>query len=196
MTSTQHVRDQPAETEARTPPARDPPAAAVSRRGLLGAAGAGLAGLAAGAAGWFALGSEETAPTPAARGGHAYLPLPRRAPGRHRHPGAGPAALRRVRRHHRLPRGAGAAAQGLDHGRRTDDPGPRRRGARTDVGPVRAPPDDTGEAIGLPPAGLTITFGFGPTLFRKAGKDRFGLADRQPAALQRCRTSPPTSSTR
>ncbi len=24
------------------------------------------------------------------------------------------------------------------------------------------PPDDTGEAIGLPPAGLTITFGFGP----------------------------------
>jgi deferrochelatase/peroxidase EfeB len=52
-------------------------------------------------------------------------------------------------------------------------------------GPYEAPPDDTGEAIGLPPAGLTITFGFGPTLFRKAGKNRFGLADRLPAALQR-----------
>jgi deferrochelatase/peroxidase EfeB len=42
-----------------------------------------------------------------------------------------------------------------------------------------APPDDTGEALGLPPSGLTITFGFGPTLF----DDRFGLAPRKPAAL-------------
>ncbi|WP_425308327.1 iron uptake transporter deferrochelatase/peroxidase subunit [Ammonicoccus fulvus] len=49
-----------------------------------------------------------------------------------------------------------------------------------------APPDDTGEAIGLPPAGLTITFGFGPTLFRTDdGIDRFGLADRKPASLAR-----------
>jgi len=52
-------------------------------------------------------------------------------------------------------------------------------------GPYGAPPDDTGEAIGLPPSGLTLTFGFGPSLFRKAGKDRFGLSDRQPAALER-----------
>ncbi|WP_182541500.1 iron uptake transporter deferrochelatase/peroxidase subunit [Nocardioides ginsengisegetis] len=58
-----------------------------------------------------------------------------------------------------------------------------------EIGPVEGaanlPPDDTGEAIGLSPSGLTITFGFGPTLFRDAGgKDRFGLADRQPAALE------------
>ncbi|MET1051865.1 MAG: iron uptake transporter deferrochelatase/peroxidase subunit [Mycetocola sp.] len=47
-----------------------------------------------------------------------------------------------------------------------------------------APPDDTGEAQGLPAAGLTITFGFGPTLFSTAdGVDRFGIADRRPAAL-------------
>jgi deferrochelatase/peroxidase EfeB len=47
-----------------------------------------------------------------------------------------------------------------------------------------APPDDTGEALGLPAAELTITIGFGPSLFRDAdGKDRFGLADRQPSAL-------------
>ena len=49
-----------------------------------------------------------------------------------------------------------------------------------------SPPNDTGEAQGLPASRLTITFGFGPTLFRDAdGKDRFGLAARQPQALRR-----------
>ncbi|AGL16986.1 iron uptake transporter deferrochelatase/peroxidase subunit [Actinoplanes sp. N902-109] len=43
----------------------------------------------------------------------------------------------------------------------------------------QAPPADTGEAIGLSPANLTITVGFGPSLF----DGRFGLADRRPAAL-------------
>jgi deferrochelatase/peroxidase EfeB len=52
-------------------------------------------------------------------------------------------------------------------------------------GSINLPPDDTGEAIGLPVGGLTITFGFGPTLFRDDdGRDRFGLADRQPKALR------------
>ncbi|MGN6130937.1 MAG: iron uptake transporter deferrochelatase/peroxidase subunit [Nocardioidaceae bacterium] len=52
--------------------------------------------------------------------------------------------------------------------------------------PYDAPPADTGEAIGLTPSGLTLTFGFGPSLFRDAdGKDRFGLAERQPSALRR-----------
>ena len=52
-------------------------------------------------------------------------------------------------------------------------------------GAANLPPDDTGEAIGLPAAGLTITFGFGPGLFVDAdGRDRFGLADRRPAALR------------
>lgn len=49
-------------------------------------------------------------------------------------------------------------------------------------GPYDAPPDDTGEAIGLPASGLTLTFGFGPSLF--AGR-RFGLAARRPDALVR-----------
>ena len=49
---------------------------------------------------------------------------------------------------------------------------------------VEAPPDDTGEALGLKPSRLTLTFGVGPTLFRdKKGKDRFGLAGRRPEAL-------------
>ena len=50
--------------------------------------------------------------------------------------------------------------------------------------PYDAPPEDTGEALGLSASGLTLTFGFGPTLFEKDGKDRFGLADRRPAQLR------------
>ncbi|HTZ37007.1 MAG TPA: Dyp-type peroxidase [Stellaceae bacterium] len=42
---------------------------------------------------------------------------------------------------------------------------------------------DTGDAEGLPPARLTITFGFGAGLFEKDGKDRYGLAKARPAAL-------------
>ncbi|HUC62771.1 MAG TPA: iron uptake transporter deferrochelatase/peroxidase subunit [Alphaproteobacteria bacterium] len=45
-----------------------------------------------------------------------------------------------------------------------------------------AAPDD-GTALGLSPARLTLTFGFGPGLFQKDGKDRYGLAHLRPAAL-------------
>jgi deferrochelatase/peroxidase EfeB len=45
------------------------------------------------------------------------------------------------------------------------------------------PPGDSGDALGLPPSRLTITFGFGPGLFSKDGQDRYGLAARRPAAL-------------
>jgi deferrochelatase/peroxidase EfeB len=52
-------------------------------------------------------------------------------------------------------------------------------------GVPEAPPDDTGEALGLPPSQLTLTVGFGSGLFRdQDGQDRFGLAARQPAALR------------
>ncbi|MET8180736.1 iron uptake transporter deferrochelatase/peroxidase subunit [Streptomyces sp. NPDC005336] len=55
-------------------------------------------------------------------------------------------------------------------------------GAVSDL--VEAPPDDTGEALGLKASRLTLTIGFGPTLFEdKKGKDRFGLAARRPKAL-------------
>ncbi|MGD9694676.1 MAG: iron uptake transporter deferrochelatase/peroxidase subunit [Thermoleophilia bacterium] len=52
------------------------------------------------------------------------------------------------------------------------------------IGPTetqpQSPPIDTGETLGLNPANLTITVGFGPSLF----DDRFGLAKRRPAALR------------
>jgi deferrochelatase/peroxidase EfeB len=53
------------------------------------------------------------------------------------------------------------------------------------VGPVEGPPgtapDDTGEAMDLSAANLSITIGFGPGLFRG---NRFGLDHRQPHALR------------
>ncbi|MEC5199522.1 deferrochelatase/peroxidase EfeB [Arthrobacter sp. PL16] len=53
-----------------------------------------------------------------------------------------------------------------------------------DAGPYEAPPEDTGEAMDLGPTGLTVTFGFGPTLFMSAdGTDRFRLAGKRPRAL-------------
>ena len=50
-------------------------------------------------------------------------------------------------------------------------------------GLAEAPPDDTGEALGLQPSRLTLTVGFGPGLFDKDGKDRFGLKKYRPEAL-------------
>ena len=47
------------------------------------------------------------------------------------------------------------------------------------AGAQLAPPDDTGEALDLTPANLTVTFGFGPKLF----DDRFGLSRQKPPKL-------------
>ena len=49
--------------------------------------------------------------------------------------------------------------------------------------PITISLPDTGEAEGLSPARLTITFGFGPGLFEKDGKDRYGLAKSRPEPL-------------
>ncbi|MFJ9866163.1 iron uptake transporter deferrochelatase/peroxidase subunit [Streptomyces sp. NPDC101165] len=45
-------------------------------------------------------------------------------------------------------------------------------------GLAEAPPDDTGEALGLKPSRLTLTIGFGPSFF-----DKFGLSGKRPEAL-------------
>jgi len=186
MTSTSDLRDQPTETETRTAgietQQQSPP---VSRRGLFGAAGAGLVGLAAGAAGGFALGSQEADSTPPQPAGTRTYPFY----GEHQ---AGILTPVQDRLHFaafdvttdsrtelvQLLQDWTTAAARMTQGLGAGELGPT-------AGPYGAPPDDTGEAIGLPPAGLTITFGFGPTLFRKTRKDRFGLGDLRPAALQR-----------
>ena len=45
------------------------------------------------------------------------------------------------------------------------------------------PPSDSSAMLGLSASRLTITFGFGGTLFTKEGVDRFGIAQLRPAAL-------------
>jgi deferrochelatase/peroxidase EfeB len=183
MTSPSDLRDQQAQTStAGSETHQQPP---VSRRGLFGVAGAGLVGLAAGAAGGFALGSQEADPRQSQPAGTRTYPFY----GEHQ---AGILTPVQDRLHFaafdvttdsrtelvQLLKDWTTAAARMTQGLGAGELGPT-------VGPYGAPPDDTGEAIGLPPAGLTITFGFGPTLFEKAGKDRFGLADLRPAALQR-----------
>ena len=46
-----------------------------------------------------------------------------------------------------------------------------------------AVPTDTGEAVEIGPSGLTVTVGFGPSLFGAGGEDRFGLSSRRPPKL-------------
>jgi deferrochelatase/peroxidase EfeB len=168
---------------ASAPPADG--ARGVSRRGLIGAAGAGLVGVAAGAAGGFALGRQEATPEAVPNPGARTYPF-------HGVRQAGIVTPMQDRLHfaafdvttdsraelEELLQDWTVAAERMTRGLGAGEMGPTS-------GPYQAPPDDTGEAIGLPPAGLTITFGFGPSLFRSGGTDRFGLAARQPAALQR-----------
>ncbi len=104
-------------------------------------------------------------------------------PGRHRHPDPGPAALRLLRRHHRLPRGAGrapaptwtAAARQMTAGSRSAEASPRRTTRR------RPTPARRSASVA---SGLTLTFGFGPSLFEKDGRTASASRDRRPAALR------------
>jgi deferrochelatase/peroxidase EfeB len=69
-----------------------------------------------------------------------------------------------------------AAAEAMTSGRTTGTTG-------AVDGPYDAPPEDTGEALDLNAGRLTITFGFGASLFEKDGKARFGLDGKRPDAL-------------
>ncbi|MBA8793827.1 deferrochelatase/peroxidase EfeB [Friedmanniella endophytica] len=162
------------------------PRRGVSRRGLLGAAGVGVAGVGAGIAGTLAVEHRADAGAAAATG-TAVSSYP--FWGSHQAGIVTPAQdwlhfaafdLTSSRREDlvALLTAWTAAAARMTQGHGAGPVGPTS-------GDYAAPPDDTGEAIGLPPSGLTLTFGFGPTLFRDArGRDRFGLADRQPDALR------------
>jgi deferrochelatase/peroxidase EfeB len=163
------------------PPVRRP--RGLSRRGLVGG-GLALGGAAAGLAGGFAAGRASADEAPGRPSGSAYA-----FRGAHQ---AGIVTPAQDRLHFaafdvttesredlvRLLRDWTEAADRMTRGLPAGDGEP-------DQGPSTLPPTDTGEALDLPASGLTITFGFGPTLFRDArGRDRFGIADRAPASLQ------------
>jgi deferrochelatase/peroxidase EfeB len=162
-----------------------PPQRGVSRRRLLGLLGVGTAGaLATGAAGG-AIG-RATAPEPAAAG-----PAPTDSvafTGRHQ---SGIVTPAQDRLHFVAFDVATDSRDELVDLLKAWTAAARRMTAGHGAGPVGAvdgeqyaPPDDTGEALGLPASGLTLTVGFGPTLFRAAdGTDRFGLAARRPEPL-------------
>lgn len=81
---------------------------------------------------------------------------------------------------------AGETAQPLEGGLQLAVPPVRRASPDDDLDEAPDPSTwaaDTGETIGMSPSRLTVTFGFGTTLFVKDGKDRFGLASQRPQAL-------------
>ena len=153
-------------------PALAPPAAR-------GAAGAG--GRAAARAGGYA--DRPRAATSGRRRRHDAVPFH----GAHQAGIATPAqdrlALRGVRPSRRRAdrRCATCCASWTDAAARDDAPAGR---SVAPTGEQLAPPDDTGEAVGPAAARLTITFGFGPSLFERDGEDRFGLRRQAPAALR------------
>lgn len=154
----------------------------VSRRGLFGALGVGAAGVGVGVASGYAVGqSDDDQAVGAGSGAEQYDFY-----GQHQ---AGITTPAQDRMHFaafdvttsdrdaliELLQGWTQAAAAMTAGESVGGPLP-----------YEAPPADTGEAIGLPASGLTLTFGFGPSLFvDESGEDRFGLAERQPAVLNR-----------
>ncbi|MGV8859172.1 iron uptake transporter deferrochelatase/peroxidase subunit [Rhodoglobus sp.] len=148
----------------------------LSRRGLFGLAGAGVIGAGLGVGGTFALGGDSTATGNAVASTYPFF-------GKNQSGITTPAQDRlhfaafdvnEISRDEliELLRDWSYAAARMTAGDGAGDYGPAS-------GPYDAPPDDTGEALDLPPGGLTITFGFGPSLF----DDRFGLANKRPSAL-------------
>lgn len=147
-----------------------PDARAVSRRWFLGGAGVLGAGLAAGAVAGCSAGAQSPPAAPSTvpfHGGHqAGIGTP--AQDRLAFASFDLSTTSRADLRQLLQEWTAAAAA-MCAGRQV--PG----GSST----LAAPPADTGEAVGLSPARLTVTIGFGPSLF----DHRFGLAARRPAAL-------------
>jgi len=170
---------------AGAPTAPTPPVQGASRRGLFGLAGASVAGVGLGIAG------DRTALAVAAIGGSPSASTSYPFYGDHQ---AGIVTPAQDRLHFAaFDVSAGASRADLIGLLQDWTVAAAAMCAGKDIGeygavngPYDAPPEDTGEAQGLPPAGLTITFGFGPTLFDTAdGIDRFGIRNRQPVGLKR-----------
>jgi deferrochelatase/peroxidase EfeB len=148
----------------------------ITRRRLLASAGAGAAGLGLGGAGGFLIG-QETAEAEA--GGTGSVPFY----GEHQ---AGIDTAAQDRLHFAafdLVGGVGRAD--LRELMREWSRAAAEMTAGDMVGDANsvqlAPPDDTGETVGLLPSQLTVTFGFGPSLFERRG---LGLRQQRPSALR------------
>lgn len=172
-----------ADTSAAESAKGEAPATRMSRRGLLALAGVGGAGAIAGvAAGLLShdASAPTTAPTPAEAGVvpfHGSIQAGITTPAQDRlHMAAFDVTTEDRGALIRLLRDWTAAAEAMSQGRQTGTTGAAD-------GPYDAPPEDTGEALGLSAAKLTVTFGFGAGLFEKDGKVRFGLEGRRPEAL-------------
>jgi deferrochelatase/peroxidase EfeB len=158
--------------------------AGLSRRRLFGLVGAGTAGVLAGGATGGIIGHAAARPEASGPGPDDAVPFT----GRHQ---AGIVTPAQDRLHFVAFDVTTDSREDLVEMLRAWTDAARRMTAGRDAGPVGAvdgeqyaPPDDTGEAIGLPASGLTLTIGFGPTLFTTAdGTDRFGLAGRRPGPL-------------
>ncbi|SHN35347.1 iron uptake transporter deferrochelatase/peroxidase subunit [Cryptosporangium aurantiacum] len=169
---------------AEAPPSQATPVEAgpgrgFSRRRLLGASAAGLAGLGAAAAGGYVVADARSGA--GAGGGDAAAAVPFH--GAHQ---AGIVTPAQDRLHFvsfditttnradlvDLLREWTKAAARMTAGEAAGDTGAVN-------GPIEAPPEDTGEALGLPASQLTLTIGFGPSMFDA----RFGLAAKRPPAL-------------
>jgi deferrochelatase/peroxidase EfeB len=184
MTEATPAADGPAESAAApqtAPPAEAPQHTGVTRRSLLGFGGAGLATLAAGFAGGWGTRQVVSAGSTADGAGAAAAAVP--FAGEHQ---AGITTTAQDHLHFAafdltttsrdalvdLLQQWSTAAERMTQGLPAGKLGPVG-------GPYAAPPDDTGEAQDIGPSRLTVTFGFGPSLF----DDRFGLAGRRPALL-------------
>ena len=157
--------------------------AGLSRRGLFGLAGAGVAGLAVGGAGTAAALNVSTANTPGVSTVYPFF-------GEHQ---AGITTPAQDRLHFAaFDLASGTTREELIELLQDWTYAASRMTAGLEVtedgavgGSPLAPADDTGEALGLPASALTITFGFGPTLFTdENGTDRFGIAAKRPALLE------------
>jgi deferrochelatase/peroxidase EfeB len=152
----------------------------LSRRRLLGAAGAGALAVGAAGVGGFAYGHESQEPP------HGVDKATYPFHGQHQ---AGITTPAQDRLHFAAFDVTTDSREELVALLRTWTAAAREMTAGTPVGDraptsYDAPPTDTGEALGLNASGLTLTFGFGPTLFEKDAKDRFGLKARRPTALR------------
>ena len=156
----------------------------LSRRDLFRVTGAAGAGLAMGAGGYATL--RGTAEAREAGGGAAALPDLRTVAFHDAHQ-AGIATAQQEHLHFAaLDLVTGDASEVRDLLRAWTEAADRMtRGepAGEDNSSEFMPPDDTGEAFGLSPARLTLTFGFGPSFFEKDGEGRFGLRGAKPEAL-------------